>query len=276
MFKQLSRLTTVAAGASLMAFATVAFVSGSLSMPATAYAHHCKGGHANDPGCEPGGGGDGGGELALSVTFRCSNVGIDRACLGPSDPDRIQGDGNGAFEHGSDKVTAKLTKFGRFLLNTGGNKKSGSTRMVYLDYTEGNGNSVPLTAGNVTTTDALGFPYKTVIHLNRRNDIADLRDITVGQTVFLDMWADILISDGGDVSQVSARFDAQKVNNCPSAASTPQDVPVFRDSETRWTVTVVSGALACVTVSDSEDSSNSGYKGDYSLGPLEMELNALP
>ena len=53
MFKQLSRLATVATGASLMAFATLAFVTGSLSIPATAYAHHCKGGHANDPGCEP-------------------------------------------------------------------------------------------------------------------------------------------------------------------------------------------------------------------------------
>ncbi len=41
----------------LTILATLAFVIGLLSMPATAYAHHCKGGHANDTGCDPGGGG---------------------------------------------------------------------------------------------------------------------------------------------------------------------------------------------------------------------------
>ena len=237
---------------------------------------HCKGKHTGDhPHCQGGDpGGDPGSELALSVSFRCSDVGIDRSCAPTGSADRLQGDGGGAFVEGSDKVNAVLTSPGRFRMNTGGNKKTGSTRKVYMDFTEGSTSFVPLTSGNITTTDGLVFPYRTVIHLNRRNDIADPRNITVGQTVMLDMWADLEISDGGATSTIFVRFDSMNANSeCQSAGS--QDVPVFRESDTLWIVDVPAGTVGCVYVLDSEDSSNSGNKGDWVMGPFEFEFSAL-
>ena len=253
--------------ASLVAVAALALLCGD-SMA------HCAGNHTGDhPHCQGGGpGGEPSDELALDIEFRCSHDMVDRLCE-PDGPDRVQGDGNKAFVDSIDDVTAVVTSNGTLLFGTGGTKKKGSIRQVFTDFTEGAGSSVPLTSGDVTTTDALAFPYRTKIQVNRRNTIEDLRDISVGQTAWLDMWLDVSISDGGSGSVIFLRFDSENANTeCRSDGS--QDVPVFRESDTRWIVDAPAGTVGCVFVLD-RDQSNSGNKGDYVMGPFRFEFSAL-
>ena len=237
---------------------------------------HCGGKHTGDhPHCQGGGdpGGDPAGEQPLNATFRCPEVGVDRNCSPTGSVDLVQGDGNGVWEEGVDDANVIINSNGTLIFGTGGNKKHGSIRNVYTDFTQGPGGAVPVSSGAVTTTDALAFPYRTKFQINRRNDIEDLRDITVGQTMWLDMWLDVTISDGGPGSIIWVRFDSMDDNSeCQSAGS--EDVPVHRETETRWIVDVPAGTVGCVYVLD-RDQSNSGNKGDWVLGPFKIEFNAM-
>ena len=69
-----------------------------LAIAAPAGAHHCKGAHASDPGCDPGGGG-GGGEDTSAIPLNC--------ILADAPGDSFLSDGLLEYEHDVDKVICR-------------------------------------------------------------------------------------------------------------------------------------------------------------------------
>jgi len=112
-----------------------------LGAPGLAMAHHCKGGHANDPGCDGGGGGGGGGDDTSALLLVCS---IDGGGT-------LFSDGLGDYTHDVDQVRC----------STGDSQAvSGTSRLVFDNVVRGNIKNavrkVDIAIDENTCTDATG------------------------------------------------------------------------------------------------------------------------
>ena len=238
---------------------------------APAYASHCKGKHKNDPGC--GGGDDSNTSMPVTVTFQCP--GGVAAC----DQHVWHDATNFVYTDGQEGVSASISRHGHLNFHTGLRKNKVPTRQFVFDYSNASGSAVPLDppAGLIgnTSTD-IAFNYNTHIQVNRRLTVADLRLMTVGQTLSLDMWADLTVYDGKSGSGIVGRFDATSGNNCPFPAGTAgQDVSVTRTpgppDKSQWVVTAPAGLKACVTA----PFESTPFAEAFDMGGFEMVITEL-
>jgi len=241
-----------------------------------ALAHHCKGAHAGEPGCD--GGGDGGVTIPLMTTFECPSSGTERAnCPEPGDHQLIQGDtASRPYEDDFENVLNRVGKTGRIAFSTGNKKTRPKPRSVYWDVTHVN-SGIWLPNGGVlfTTTedmDALGITHRTVIHVGTQFVArgSDLRTMVPGETVDVDMEADILFDTGkGGSDGALVRFDPYG-DRCNGRITSAVQVTRTDDGagKRQWTVSVPPGALACVITFP-------GDLGDYVFGPFGFVVDEL-
>ena len=243
-----------------------------------AFAHHCKGGHANDPGCEPGGGGGGAEEtVPLMTAFDCPTSGTDHlSCPVVGSHNKLQADtANSPYENDTQNVLNRMGRTGRFALSTGKQAKKFKPRSVYWDVTHVNGGIWLPNGGLLFTTtedmDALGIVHRTVIHVGTQlvAQGGDLRTMTPGETVDADLWADIGFETGKGGDGAFLRFDPYG-NQCNGRITSAVQVTRTDDGsgKRQWTIDVPPGALACV-LTFQED------LGDYVFGPFQFVVDEL-
>lgn len=241
-------------------------------------AHHCKGAHANDPGCN--GGGGGGGDdvpVPLMTVFDCPVIGTEHLnCPLVGNHNRIQADVAATpYIDDEENVLNQIGRTGRFAFSTGERRKKPKPRSVYWDATHVNG-GIPLPkSGLVFTTtddmDALGIVHRTVIHVGSQyvEQGGDLRDLQPGESVDVDLWADINFStsQGGDT--VLLRFDPYG-DKCFGRITSAVQVTRSDDGtgKRQWTIDIPFGAAGCVYNFDQD-------LGDYVFGPFQLIADEL-
>lgn len=239
---------------------------------------HCAGKHTgNHPHCQGGGDDpDPNAEVPLRTTFDCPVIGSDHAsCPDPAFSNRIQADvADSPYENDVDNVLNRIETSGRFALSNLARKNKPKPRYVWWDVTHVNG-GIYLPNGDFlfTTTDATiaqGYSGKTVIHVGSQytGQGGDLRAMQPGETITVDLWADVLFNTGKGGDGVFVHFDPYG-DNCGRITAGAQVTRTDDGSGKRqWTIDVAEGAPACVlTYSDD--------LGDYVFGPFTMIADEL-
>lgn len=262
----------------ILSLTFVLFVLGaSMSLVNTASAHHCKGPHKNDPGCDGGGSGDPNAAVPLMTTFDCPIIGADHLnCPITGNHNRLQADtANSPYENDTDNVLNRIGTSGRFALSTGKKAKKPKPRSVYWDVTHVNG-GIWLPNGGIlfTTTvdmDAMGIEHRTVIHVGTQfvAQGGDLRALQPNETIDADLEADIGFATGHGDDAAFVRFDPYG-NRCTGRTTSAVQVTRTDDgsSKRQWTVNIAPGALACVITGTAD-------LGDHVFGPFEFVADEL-
>lgn len=256
----------------------VLFVLGaSLSLVNSASAHHCKGKHKNDPGCDGGGGGDPGAAVPLMTTFDCPVLGADHLnCPITGNHNRLQADTAGTpYVNDAENVLNRIGTSGRFALSTGKKAKKPKPRSVYWDVTHvGGGIWLPNGGILFTTTtdmDALDIEHRTVIHVGTQYVAqgGDLRALQPNETIDADLEADIGFATGQGDDAAFVRFDPYGAR-CNGRITSSVQVTRTDDGsgKRQWTINVAPAATACVITGTAD-------LGDYEFGPFELVADEL-
>lgn len=263
---------------SVLSLSFVLIVLGSsLALVNSASAHHCKGKHKDDPGCDGGGGGDPGAAVPLKTTFDCPVLDEDHLnCPITGSHNRLQADtANTPYVNDTENVLNRIGTSGRFALSTGKKAKKPKPRSVYWDVTHVNG-GIWLPNGGIlfTTTedmDALDIEHRTVIHVGTQYVAqgGDLRALQPDETINADLEADIEFATGHGDDAAFVRFDPYG-DRCNGRITSSVQVTRTDDGsgKRQWTIDVAPAAKACVITGTAD-------LGDHEFGPFQLVADEL-
>lgn len=217
-------------------------------VPAPVEAHHCKGPHSEDPGCEGGGAGGGGGGGSISVA-----VGL-RDDDDPDNPDRLLSDELGAYFDKVDQVGASIGNTGDFAMKlTKGNQPP--IRKFFLDFKDcASGDCISPSLIKFTEGGANVFATGT-----------DMKAMKIGESFPLKLRIGIdLTGVGGDLWILF--LEGEENADCPDSSST---TTVSKISDNTWTITAGENAHACLSRRDGGGQSTPS--GNY-LMPFLMKV----
>lgn len=245
-------------------------------LPAGALAHHCKGAHASDAGCNGGGGGGGSSEIPVSTIFSCP-TGPSRDCPDADNRSLFQADAPGApYEHDVDNVRNVFNDTGGFVLTMHKRQNKIGTRKVWWEFPMGVDFESVMDVTGTDDLDSRDIDHKTVIQVGKFTDV-DLRALAPdlglndGTNVAndVDMLLDLNLATSKNSNDVLfVRYSPTANGQCPGSGVT-SGVTVTRTDDGSAgqprTWTIEPGALACMYNSVQD-------YGDFDFGPLVLTV----